>query len=158
MRCNLWPHGHMISHDKLKTKYLIFCKADGHQIWQSGDLWWEKLTHNVNWPSDYMITWSHVTNWKLNISLSAKSMTTKYDRWGLMIRGIHLWSHMILWQRGDVWSRDRLKCNIFSLASLMPMKLCKLVTYGEVKALMKSHVPLTTWSCHMRSHDKLNTK
>ena len=28
----------------------------------------------------------------------------------------------------------------------MAMKLGKLVTYGEVNAPMKSHIPLTTWS------------
>ena len=51
----LWPRGHMRSRDKLKTKYLLFRKVDGHQTWQSGNLRWGKITHNVRWSSDQLI-------------------------------------------------------------------------------------------------------
>ena len=62
-----------------------------------------------------------------------------------MVRRTHLWSHDPL-KRGDVLPRDRIKGNISSLTRLTTMKLGKLVTYDEVKALMKSHVSLITWS------------
>ena len=76
----LWARGHVKWHDKLKTKYLLFCKTYGHQTCQGDDLWWGKLIHNVRWPSAYVITWGHVTNWKLNIPSSARSMTSKHGR------------------------------------------------------------------------------
>ena len=76
----LWPRGHMRSRDKLKAKYLLFWKVYGRQTWQGGNLWWGKLTHNVRWPSDHVITRDHVTNWKLNISFPARSLATKYRR------------------------------------------------------------------------------
>ena len=133
----LWSRSDVKSRDKSKAKYLLLCKTNGHQTWQSGDLWRGKLTETL----------SHVTNWKVNICPSANSMTTKHGRWELMLRGTHLWSHIILWQIGDVWSRDKLKVyNTSSLARPMDMKHGKLVIYGEVNAPMKSHIPLTTWS------------
>ena len=70
------------SRDKLKTECLLFREGDGYQTWQRGNLWWGKLTHNVRWSSDHVITWSHLTNWQLNISLSARSVTTKHGRLG----------------------------------------------------------------------------
>ena len=39
-----------------------------------------KLFHNVTWPSDYVVTWSHVTNAKLNISFSKRYMIIKLCR------------------------------------------------------------------------------
>ena len=53
----LWPCGHMGPRDKLKTKYLLFRKAYDYHTWQGGDSWWGKLTHNLRWLSNYMITW-----------------------------------------------------------------------------------------------------
>ena len=35
---------------------------------------------NVRWPSDDVIMWDHVTNSKLNISSSARPLTTQHDR------------------------------------------------------------------------------
>ena len=75
-----WARGHVKWHGKLKTKYLLFCKTCGHQTCQSDDFWWGKLIHNVRWPSDYVITRRQVTNSKLNIPSSARSMTTKHGR------------------------------------------------------------------------------
>ena len=74
--------GHVRSRDKLKTECLLFRQGDGYQTWQRRNLWWGKLTHNVRWSSDHVITWSHRTNWQLNISLSARSVTTKHGRLG----------------------------------------------------------------------------
>ena len=51
-----------------------------NKTWQGGDLWWEKLTRNVRWTSDHVITWGHVTNSKLNTSSSARSLTIQHDR------------------------------------------------------------------------------
>ena len=41
---------------QIKTKYFLFHKANGSQHWQSGNLWWGKLTHYVRWSSDDVIT------------------------------------------------------------------------------------------------------
>ena len=132
---NLWPPSHVRSRDKRKTKFLLLHSAWDYETWQDGDLWWRE-------PFDHVVTWAHVTNWKLNISPSARSVTTKQDRLGTY--GERNPRHMILWQRGDLRSHGRLKRNMSSLARLVAMKLGKLVTYGEVNAPMKSHVPLTT--------------
>ena len=76
---NLWPCGHMGPRDKLKTKYLLLRKAYRFHTWQGGDLWWGKLTQNLRWSSDHVITGGHVTNWKRNISSSVRSMTATHD-------------------------------------------------------------------------------
>ena len=65
---------------QIKTKYFPFHKANGSQHWQSGNLWWGKLTHYVRWSSDDVITQGHITSWKLQISPFARSMTSKHDR------------------------------------------------------------------------------
>ena len=114
----LWPRCHMRSRDKLKTQYLLLCKAYGHQTWQDGGLWWGKPTHNVRWPSDHVITWVYVTNWKLISSI---------------IRGL-----LLKW-------RIHLYINIFSSASSMTTKHGDLVTCGEKSPPMESHDPLTKW-------------
>ena len=76
----LWPRGYMRSRDKSKAKYLLSCKTYGHQMWQGGELSWGKLTHSARWPSDNVITWGHVTDWKFNIASSARCMTRKHGR------------------------------------------------------------------------------
>ena len=73
----VWPPN---PREKLKIKYLFFCKAFSYQTWQGGDLWWGKLIHNARWPSDHVILWGQVTNWKLSMSSSTRSMTTKHGR------------------------------------------------------------------------------
>ena len=45
-----------------------------------GNSWWRKLPHNLRWLSNHLITWGHVINWKLDISSSARSITTKHGR------------------------------------------------------------------------------
>ena len=40
-----WSRGHMRSHDQLKTKYPLLCKAYGHKTWKICSFWWGKLTH-----------------------------------------------------------------------------------------------------------------
>ena len=78
----IMPHDRLTldPREKLKIKYLFFCNAFSYQTWQGGNLWWGKLIHNARWPSDHVILWGQVTNWKLNISSSTRSMTTKYGR------------------------------------------------------------------------------
>ena len=56
----LWEHGDVWSSDKLKTKYLRFGKAYGHETWQVGD--WGEHTHEVTCLSNYGVKWGHVTN------------------------------------------------------------------------------------------------
>ena len=82
----------MISHDPLTTR--------SHEVaWQNkskiptllqnpwppnlAGRWFiikKKLTHNVRWPSDHVITWDHVTSSKLKIPSSAWSLTAQHDR------------------------------------------------------------------------------
>ena len=69
MSHDLWPRGHMRTCDNSEIKYLLFCEADGHQSFESGNSWWGKLTHNVRWLSDHVTTWSRLTNWKLKSPL-----------------------------------------------------------------------------------------
>ena len=139
----------IMSHDSLTTKSHevmwqiknkmqdLLCKAYSNQTWQGVDLWLGKPTIISDNP---LITWGHVTNWKLNISSSESSMTPIMAGWWLLVRGAYQWSHLILWQRGNVWSPAN------SLPRPMAMKLDKLVAYGEVNVPMKSHVRLTTCS------------
>ena len=98
---------------------------------------------------DSLITWSREVTWQIETLISPLLQglwPPSMGGWGLLVSGTHLWSHMILWKRGDSWSRDRLKRNISSFARLMAMKVVKLVTYGELKTPMKPHVPPNTWS------------
>ena len=65
---SLWLRGHMRSRAKLKTKYLLFRKADGYQTWQSGNLWWgwglmvRGTPYGVTWFSDNLEMCGHVIN------------------------------------------------------------------------------------------------
>ena len=122
----LWLRGGMRSRDKSKIKYLFFYKADGHQTWPSGNLWWGKLTHHVRWSSDHVIAWNQVSNLKLNISPSAR-WPPNMAVWRLIARGNPSMESSILSQCGNVWLRDKLK-------------LDKLVIYGEANVSMKSHI------------------
>ena len=122
-----------------KNEFFSFCTTPGTT--KLGRM----ETYNEGNP---LTTWSHEVMWQIEnlISVLLQDLwPPNMTGWGFMVRGAHLWSHMILWQRGDLWSRDRLKRNISSLARLMFIKFGKLVIFGEVNAPMKSHVPLTTW-------------
>ena len=61
--------------------------------------------------TDYVIAWGHVTNWRLNISFFAKSITTKHGRLVTYSERNPPWNHMIFWQHTNVWLRDRLKAH-----------------------------------------------
>ena len=70
-------------------------------------LWWGKLTHN-----DPLITWSRKVTWKIKNLISPLPQgiwPPNMASWGLTVRRTYLWSHMIIWERSDVWSRDKLK-------------------------------------------------
>ena len=97
----LWLRNHMKSRNKLKADYLVFCKTNGHQTWQSDDLLRGKLIHN-----DPLITWSFEVLWQIENLISSVPQAPwppNMAGWELMVKGTHLWSHRILWQRGDVW-------------------------------------------------------
>ena len=99
----------------------------------SDGFWWGKLTHN-----DPLVTWSCEVTWQIENLISSLPQTLwppNMVGWELMVRGTHLWSHMILWQR-----------NTSSLTRPMAMKIGNLVTYGEVNAPRKWHIPPTNWS------------
>ena len=131
----LWPRGHMMSRDKSKIKYLLLCKSSGRQTWQSGHLWWRKLTHN-----DPLITWSREVTWQIENLISPLPQGLSPPNmavWGLMVRGTYLWIHMTFWQRGELawghvtnWKQNRRR---------MATKFFRVLTYGEQKLMMKSH-------------------
>ena len=43
------------SRDKLKTLYLNYESAYGHQTWEDGNLAWWTPVHRVKWPFDHVI-------------------------------------------------------------------------------------------------------
>ena len=55
------PRGHVSSRDKLKALYLLFQNAFDHEPLQGSHLWQGKITFNVTWLSNPLITWGHVT-------------------------------------------------------------------------------------------------
>ena len=57
----LWPHGHLKSRDKLKALYVLFQKVYDHETLQGSHLWRGKITFNVTWISDDLVTRDHVT-------------------------------------------------------------------------------------------------
>ena len=65
--------------DKLKTKYHLFCKVYGHQL-DMVVAYLRKTLHDFTWPSDHVVIWGHITNWKLTISSSTRPLITKHCR------------------------------------------------------------------------------
>ena len=75
-----WPHWQMFSlrlcfcyeilyvQKPLKTLYLRYHNACGHQTRQNGSLQWEASAHKITWPSKQMVLRDHVTNWNHYIS------------------------------------------------------------------------------------------
>ena len=67
-----WSRGHMRSHDQLKTKYPLLCKAYGHKTWQICSFWWGKLTHGqpgeVMWQIKRFISPIPQTLWPPNLT------------------------------------------------------------------------------------------
>ena len=72
-----WSHGIM-----WKLERLVLPLPKGLFSPNLAVLWlmmWE-LTHNLKWPSDQMIMWGDVTNWKFDICSSVRSMIAKHGR------------------------------------------------------------------------------
>ena len=97
---------------------------------------------------DNLFMWSSEVTWLIQSLISSPLQ----DLWQpdvmscwLMVRRTYLW-------RTYLWLRD--KCNIFSLAKSMAMKLGRLMTYGEVNTPIKSYVLLTTWLCKVKWQTK----
>ena len=134
----LWSRSHMRSRDKLKAKYLLFYKANGHQILQSDDLWWGKLTHN-----NPLIMWSREVTWQMeNLYLPFRKL---YD-------------HQT-WQVGNLWwTYDPLTiwwCVVTYQTKNVAHPLWQGLWTWNLESWwlmvrwmhpMKSHIPLTTWS------------
>ena len=59
---NLSWYGLGRSHDKLKTLYLHYHSAYGHQTLQDGNVPRWAPTHKVTWPFQQVVLWDHVTN------------------------------------------------------------------------------------------------
>ena len=61
---------------------------------------------------DPLVTWSHDVMWQIENLISPLPQgvwLSNVADWWLMVRVNHLCGHMILWKRGDVSSRDKLK-------------------------------------------------
>ena len=100
-----WPCDQVVTwgHATIKTKYLFYRKANNYQTWQSGNLWWGKLTHDISWSSDHVIMWR---NWKLNIYPFSISMTTKHGSLEIYgERNSPMESHnpLIMWWYAVTW-------------------------------------------------------
>ena len=65
------------SRDKLKSSYLHYYSAYGHQNKQDGNLSWWVPAYKVTWPVDHMVTWDRMTNKTLCISTIRVPMDTK---------------------------------------------------------------------------------
>ena len=125
----LWSCDHARSYHKLKTWYLLFRKVYDHQTWQSGDLRWEEPTYGVTWSSDNLV---------MRIMWQIKSVI--YPLWQSLWLQSNPRSHMFLWQPGHMWSFRKLKTdNRFLQITYGYRKLCRGLTYGEAKPIMKSH-------------------
>ena len=108
----------LMSHDPLTTKshevtwqkkpkFFLLHNACDHQTFRMETYNAGKLTHNVTWPSDHIVTWRHVTNQKQNISSSARPMATKLGRVVTYDEGNS--PIMTLCSRDHVKSREKLK-------------------------------------------------
>ena len=49
------------SSDKLKTLFLYYHNAYGHQTRQSGDIPWRAPTQKETWSFIHVVLWGHVT-------------------------------------------------------------------------------------------------
>ena len=65
------------SRDKLKTFYLCYQSAYGHQTWQNCNLWWWAPIHKVTWHFEYVILKNYVTNWNY-VSLTKVPMVNNF--------------------------------------------------------------------------------
>ena len=90
--------------------------------------------------------------WKLDISSSAKPMPSNMAGWWLMVREIHVWSHMEplnKWSCEVTWK----ECNMSFSARPMAAKLGKLGNEGEVKLPV---IHMSRWPHgYFRSRDKI---
>ena len=135
----LWLSDHVTLGDKLKNQYPLFREVYDHQTWKVGDLLWEEPNCGVTWSSDIVVMCGRVTNCKFNISSLEKPMTMKL---GKLVTYRELNAPMkpyTLWPPGHLRSRDKLKKFFFSSRSLMATKLCKVLTLGDTKPIIKLH-------------------
>ena len=77
-----WPPGYIRSRDKLKTEYFFPQKTYGRVLTNGEAKPIMKLQE-----SDHVITRGHVSNWKLNISFSTRSIPPHLAGWW----GMTLW-------------------------------------------------------------------
>ena len=93
----LWPRGGMRSRDKLKTKCLLLCKVDDHKTWCQVVNYNERNSPRMS--DNSLITWSCKVTWQNEnlLSLPPQGLwLPKMGGSGLIVREIHLSSHMIL--------------------------------------------------------------
>ena len=94
-----------------------------------------------------MVKWSHVTNWKLNISSSKRSVITKLCRVVTDDEGNSSIGVSWLYDHEDTWGHvTNKKQNFFLSPWLMATKLDRVVTYDEGNSPIMSDDPLITWS------------
>ena len=131
----LWLRSHAQSRDKLKARYVLFCKANGHQTWQTDNLWWGKLIRNDPLTRDHMKSRDKSilpqALWPLNMI-----------GWKLMVKGIHQWSHKVTY--GEV--NAPMNC----IFQPRPQRIFLLQEEGEKEAL--EHFKYVIKICPNRGH------
>ena len=134
----------MNSRDKLEIEYLLFSKVYAYQTWQGGE------------SREFMLQIENLLP-LLPQGLWPPNMAD----WQLMVKEIYLWSRNILWQHVVTWQIKSITYLFWqglwpwNLASywllvrwkhpwshsrrLMATKLCRVLTNGEAKPIMKLH-------------------
>ena len=88
-----------------------------------------------------------LTNWWCVVTWQTKSITHplwqglwtwNLESWWFMVTWMHPWNHIFLWPPDHMRSPDKLKTKYF-FRRHMASKLCRVLTYGEEKLIMKSH-------------------
>ena len=84
----------IIPRDKLKSLYLYYHNAYGHQTWQDGDLPWLSFNHKVIWPYNHMALWDHYRSlWPQNVAGRLLTLSDSYPQTHIIT-----WSCKIMWQ------------------------------------------------------------
>ena len=111
------------------------------------------ITHNVTWPPENVITWGHVTKWKLNISSSTMPMMTKLCRVVTYNEG----NSSIMPRESLATKSLYITCQtknkisfLSSFARPMATKLGRVMIYDEGKPCMNFHDPLIMWSRNVK--------
>ena len=105
-------------------------------------------TNSPVMSDESLITWSREFTWLIQslISLFSQGLwLPNMTGWWLMVRRTYLWTHMILWQSGDVRSRDKSKVQHILFGKTYGYETWQIDDLWWGKRIHQSHVLLTTW-------------